>query len=346
MKIKFLGIAAIAAAAALLLSGCAQGEGSALAAKPAATKAASGTWSSDVLNVDFATYNPLSLVIKDQGWIEKTLGPKVKVNWIQSAGSSAANQLLLAGSVDVGSTAGSAALLARSNGSPIKTIDVFSQPDWSAILVPAGSSITSVKDLKGKSVAAAKGTDPYFFLLQSLAKFKVPLDSVKVQNLAHADGKTALESGSVDAWSGLDPLLSASVVNAGSKIIYDNPSFNSYGFLNATESFLAKSPDLAQVVVDAYEKARAFAIKNPAQTEAILAKAAGIDPAIAKNVIEKRTNLNISPVPGAKEAAVLKVIGPVFVQTGDVANQGLIDTALKSLFVTSYAKKADASAIK
>jgi sulfonate transport system substrate-binding protein len=167
-----------------------------------------------------------------------------------------------------------------------------------------------------------------------------------VQNLAHADGKTALESGSVDAWSGLDPLLSASVVNAGSKIIYDNPSFNSYGFLNATESFLAKSPDLAQVVVDAYEKARAFAIKNPAQTEAILAKAAGIDPAIAKNVIEKRTNLNISPVPGAKEAAVLKVIGPVFVQTGDVANQGLIDTALKSLFVTSYAKKADASAIK
>ncbi|MDQ1577658.1 MAG: sulfonate transport system substrate-binding protein, partial [Microbacteriaceae bacterium] len=77
MKIKFLGIAAIAAAAALLLSGCAQGEGSALAAKPAATKAASGTWSSDVLNIDFATYNPLSLVIKDQGWIEKTLGPKV-----------------------------------------------------------------------------------------------------------------------------------------------------------------------------------------------------------------------------------------------------------------------------
>jgi sulfonate transport system substrate-binding protein len=346
MKIKFLGLAAVAATAALLLSGCAQGEGSALAAKPAATKAASGAWSSDMVNIDFATYNPLSLIIKDQGWIEKTLGPKVKVNWIQSAGSSAANQLLLAGSVDVGSTAGSAALLARSNGSPIKTIDVFSQPDWSAILVPAGSSITSVKDLKGKSIAAAKGTDPYFFLLQSLAKFNVPLDSVKVQNLAHADGKTALESGSVDAWSGLDPLLSASVVNAGTKIIYDNPAFNSYGFLNATESFLTKSPDIAQVVVNAYEKARAFAIKNPAQTEAILAKVAGIDPAIAKNVIEKRTNFDISPVPGAKQAAVLKVIGPVFVQTGNVANQGLIDTALKSLFDTSYAKKADASAIK
>jgi sulfonate transport system substrate-binding protein len=346
MKIKVLAIAAIAATAALLLSGCAQGEGSANAAQPAATKAASGEWSSDVLNIDYATYNPLSLIIKNQGWLEKTLGPKVKVNWIQSAGSSAANQLLLAGSLDVGSTAGSAALLARSNGSPIKAIDVFSQPDWSAILVPAGSSITSVKDLKGKSVAAAKGTDPYFFLLQALAKYKVPLDSVNVQNLAHADGKTALESGKVDAWSGLDPLLSASVVNAGSKIIYDNPAFNSYGFLDATESFLTKSPDIAQVVVNAYEKARAFAIKDPAKTEDILAQAAGISPAIAKNVIEKRTNFDISPVPGAKQTAVLKVIGPVFVQTGDVANQGSIDTALKSLFDTSYAKKANASAIK
>lgn len=344
---KNIGLAAlaVAAVAALALSGCAKGEGSALDAKPTAT-AHSGSWSSDTLNIDYATYNPLSLIIKDQGWLEKAFGGKVKVNWIQSAGSAAANQALLAGSIDVGSTAGSAALLARSNGSPIKAIDLFSQPDWSAILVPKDSAITSVTQLKGKSVAANKGTDPYFFLLQSLAKFKVPVDSVDIQNLAHADGKTALESGSVDAWSGLDPLLSASVVNAGSKVIYDNPSFNSYGFLDATESFLTKSPDLAQVVVDAYEKARAFAIKNPDKTEDILAQVAGIDPSIAKNVIEKRTKLDIDPVPGATQTKVLKVIGPIFVQSGDVASQSLIDDALKSLYDTTYIKKADASAIK
>jgi sulfonate transport system substrate-binding protein len=344
MRKPIIGLAAIAATAALLLGGCVQGEGSALAAKPTQTAAAG--WSSDVLNIDYATYNPLSLIIKDQGWLEKALGTKVKVNWVKSAGSSAANQALLAGAIDVGSTAGSAALLARSNGSPIKTIDIFSQPDWSALLVPAGSSITSVKDLAGKSVAAAKGTDPYFFLLQALAKAGVPLASVKVQNLAHADGKTALESGSVDAWSGLDPLLSTSVVKAGSKIIYDNPAFNSYGFLNATESFLTKSPDLAQLVVNAYEKARAFAIKNPDKDAQVLATVAGIDPAIAASVIKNRTKLNVSPVPGANQLKVLKVIGPIFVKSGDVANQQLIDVALKSLFETSFAKKADPSAVK
>jgi sulfonate transport system substrate-binding protein len=338
---RTLSIAALATAAILAMTGCVAGEGSALDADTTA----SGGWSSNTLNIDFATYNPLSLIIKKQGWIEKTLGKSVKVNWIQSAGSSVANQALLAGAVDVGSTAGSAALLARSNGSPIKAIDVFAQPDWSAILVPKGSKITTVAQLKGKSVAAAKGTDPYFFLLQSLAEAHVPLADVKVQNLIHADGKSALENGSVDAWSGLDPLLSASVTTAGTKIIYDNIDFNSYGFLNATESFLKKSTDIAQVVVNAYEKARAWAIANPADDASILADAAGIAPDVATKVLAERTNLSVSPVPGAKQTAVLKVIGPIFVQTGDVASQAQIDDALSSLYEPKYAEKADPSAV-
>jgi sulfonate transport system substrate-binding protein len=348
MNKKLIGIAAIVAATALLLTGCAQGEGSAVVPKATKTAAAGndGNWSATTLNIDYATYNPLSLIIKDKGWLESTLGDKVKVNWIQSAGSSAANLALRSGAIDVGSTAGSAALLARSNGSPIKAIDVYSQPNWAAILVPKGSSITSVADLKGKTIAAAKGTDPYFFLLQALDKFKVPLDSVKIENLAHADGKAALESGSVDAWSGLDPLLSTSIVTAGTKDIYDNPSFNSYGLLDATETFLNASPDIAQVVVNAYEKARAYAIKDPSGTAAILASVAAINPTIASNVIENRTKLDIDPVPGAAQTKVLKVIGPVFVESGDVANQGLIDTALSSLYETTYAKKADPSAVK
>jgi len=344
---KALSITALAAAAALTLSGCVAGEGSAIGADdaPAAEDAAAEGWSADVLNIDFATYNPLSLIIKDQGWIEETLGEDVTVNWIQSAGSNKANEALRAGAVDVGSTAGSAALLARSNGSPIKTIDVYSQPNWAALVVPAGSDITEVSDLAGKSVAATKGTDPYFFLLQSLAEAGVALADVDVQNLQHADGKAALESGAVDAWSGLDPLLSTSIATAGSEIIYDNIDFNSYGFLNATETFLDASPDLAQVVVNAYEKARAFAIDDPEATSSILAEVAGIDPAIATAVIADRTNLDIDPVPGDDQTAVLEVIGPIFVESGDVATQEAIDTALDTLYTPEFAEEADPSAV-
>jgi sulfonate transport system substrate-binding protein len=342
---RFLSIAAIATAAAIALTGCVQGEGSALAPEPEPVSTLPGSWSSDVLNIDFATYNPLSLIIKDQGWLESTFGDKVTVNWVQSAGSAAANEALKAGSIDVGSTAGSAALLARSNGSPIKTIDVYSQPNWAAILVGPNSTIKSVKDLKGKNIAANAGTDPYFFLVQALDEAGLSLRDVTITQLQHADGKTALEAGTVDAWAGLDPLLSASVVNAGSKIIYDNPDFNSYGFLNATEGFLAKSPDIAQVVVDAYEKAREWAVANPEKAAQILADVAGIDLSIANSVLLDRTNLQVDPTPGKAQTDVLKVIGPIFVTIGSVASQDQIDDALDSLYDTKYIDDVDTSLI-
>ena len=334
-------LAAVATAALLVLTGCVAGEGSNVAPEPEPEATLPGSWSSDVLNIDFATYNPLSLIIKDQGWLEDTFGDKVTVNWIQSAGSAAANDALRAGSIDIGSTAGSAALLARSNGSPIQSIDVYSQPNWAAILVGKDSTIDSVEDLKGKNIGANAGTDPYFFLLQALEEAGIGLDEVTITQLAHADGKTALEAGTIDAWAGLDPLLSASVVNAGSKIIYDNPDFNSYGFLNATESFLEKSPDIAQVVVSAYEKARAWAAENPDEAAQILADVAGIDIAIAKSVLLDRTNLAIDPEPGAAQLKVLKVIGPIFVESGAVASQDQIDVALDTLFNTDYVKNAN-----
>jgi sulfonate transport system substrate-binding protein len=96
-------VAAIAAAASLLLSGCVAGEGSAAAPVASSTDAVT---KGGTLNIDFATYNPLSLVIKKEGWLEKALKKQdITVNWVQSAGSNKANEALRSGAVDVGSTA-------------------------------------------------------------------------------------------------------------------------------------------------------------------------------------------------------------------------------------------------
>ncbi|TNC18335.1 aliphatic sulfonate ABC transporter substrate-binding protein [Georgenia sp. 311] len=327
----------LVAAGGLVLSGCVAGEGSAVARDDDA----GDTWSADTLTVDFATYNPLSLVVREQGWLEETLGPDVTVEWVQSAGSNKANELLRSGAADIASTAGSAALLARANGSPIHTIALFDQPEWSAIVVPEGSDVTSVTDLAGRSVAATRGTDPYFFLLQSLEEHGVDLADVEVQNLQHADGRVALENGAVDAWAGLDPIMADTELNAGSRLVYRNVDFNTYGFLNARADFLAESPDLAQVVVDAYERARGWVADNPEETVAILAEVAGIEPDVAEKVVLERTNLGIDAVPGEAQRAVLEVVGPIFVETGDVRSQEQIDEALDTLIVDTYARRAD-----
>lgn len=323
-----------AAASALLLSGCVAGENQ--PAEPAAA-AEGASVEGQTLNIDFATYNPLSLIVKDQGWLE---AEGVEVNWVQSAGSNKANEALRAGAIDVGSTAGSAALLARSNGSPIKVIDIYSQPEWAAVVAGPGSDIDDVEDLAGRTVAATKGTDPYFFLLQSLEEAGLSADDVTVENLQHADGWAALQNGSVDAWAGLDPIM-AGAEEAGATLIYRNVDFNSYGFLNATESFIEEKPEVAQLVVDAYERAREWAEENPEETAEILAEVAGLDLAVATKVIEERANLDIDNVPGDAQVAVLEKIGPVFVELGDVASQEQVDEALETLIHDEFATAAD-----
>ncbi len=344
IRTRFSVAAFAAGVAALLLSGCAAGEN-------AAPAAGSATGSSDTiteggeLNIDFATYNPLSLIIKEKGWLEDALAEQdVTVNWVQSAGSNKANEALRADAIDVGSTAGSAALLARSNGSPIQVIDLYSQPEWSALVVGPDSSITEVEELKGKKIAATKGTDPYFFLLQALEEAGLSQTDVTIENLQHADGWAALQNGSVDAWAGLDPIM-AGAEQSGATLIYRNVDFNSYGFLNATEKFLAEKPDLAQAVVNAYEHARAWAAENPDETAQILADVAGLDPEVANLVITERSNLDVDPIPGSAQRDVLEIIGPIFVASGDVASQDQVDEALDSLINDTFVKNADADAI-
>jgi sulfonate transport system substrate-binding protein len=334
-------LVASAAAAALLLSGCVAGEGQSAGAQPdeAEASGASVSLEGQTLNIDFATYNPLSLIIKDQGWLEDA---GLTVNWVQSAGSNKANEALRAGAIDVGSTAGSAALLARSNGSPIQVIDIYSQPEWAALVAPDGSAITSVEDLKGKQVAATKGTDPYFFLLQSLEAEGLSPDDIVLQNLQHADGWAALQNGSVDAWAGLDPIM-AGAEEQGATLFYRNVDFNSYGFLNATETFLAEKPEVAQAVVDAYETARAWAAENPEETAEILAEVAGLEIGVATKVITERSNLDVDPVPGDAQVEVLEKIGPIFVELGDVATQQQVDDALETLINDEFVTKADAN---
>ena len=148
-----------------------------------------------------------------------------------------------------------------------------------------------------------------------------------------------------DFWAGLDPIMAAAEQN-GAQLIYRNLGFNTYGVLAANESFLKESPEQAQAVVNAYEKARAWAAANPDETAQILADVAGMDLAVAKTVVLERSNLDVDPAPGEAQRSVLEKIGPTLVETGDVTNQSQIDTALDTLLDDSFVTKADPDAVK
>ncbi|ABK67554.1 aliphatic sulfonate ABC transporter substrate-binding protein [Mycobacterium avium] len=296
----------------------------------------SGTTTTKDLHLDYAYYNPLSLVIRDQQLLEKK---GYHVTWVLSQGSNKANEGLRSKALDFGSTGGSPALLARANGTPIKTVDVYARGEWTALVVAKNSPINAVADLKGKKVAVTKGTDPYFFLLQSLATAGLSPADIEIVNLQHADGKTALERGDVDAWSGLDPFMAETIQQQGSRIIYRNPDFNSGGVLNAREDFITAHPDSVQLVVDTYEEARKWAKTHPAELAALLASQAKVSQSVAQEELG-RTALDIDPVPGDWLRAVLTRIEPLAVADGDIKSDDAGRNALNTLIEPKYARQA------
>ena len=121
------------------------------------------------IRIDWATYNPVSMVLKQDGLLEKEFEKDgIAIRWVQTLGSNKALEFLNAGSIDFGSTAGSAALLGRINGNPIKSIYVYSRPEWTALVTRKDTAINKIEDLRGKRVAVTRGTDPHIFLVRAL----------------------------------------------------------------------------------------------------------------------------------------------------------------------------------
>lgn len=288
------------------------------------------------LRLDWAYYSPPSLILKRFGWLEEDLKQDgVAVRWLQSQGSNKALEFLNSNSTDFGSTAGLAALLSKANGNPIKNVYIYSQPEWTALVVNKDSPINSVADLKGKKVAATKGTDPYLFLLRSLQLQGLKRSDIEHVHLQHADGKSSLLSGQVDAWAGLDPLMASSELGSGARLIYRNVNFNTYGFLNVREEFAKQYPEYVKRVIAAYEKARQWITEHPKETAQIVSEEAKLDLPVAELQLQRNNFSN--PVPGADHIKALTDAAPILIEESLVKPGVDLEATVKDLIDPSYA---------
>jgi sulfonate transport system substrate-binding protein len=273
------------------------------------------------IRIDWATYNPVSMLLKEKGYLERELAKDgIAVRWVQTVSSSNALQFLNAGSIDFGSSAGSAALVAKINGNPIKSVYVYSKPEWTALVTTKDSKITKVADLKGKKVAMVRGTDPHIFAVRALlAAGLTERDITPVLVQQHADGGTALMRGDVDAWAGLDPMMAQHEILDGARLFYRNPDANTWGILNVREEFLKDHPDLVRRVISAYEEARKYSLANYDELKKIFIGVTKLRDDVVDKQLKERTGLTYNKVGPAQHESILEagialqkagVIGP------------------------------------
>jgi sulfonate transport system substrate-binding protein len=259
------------------------------------------------IRVDWATYNPVSMLLKEKGFLEKEFQKDgITVRWVQTVSSSNALQFLNASSIDFGSTAGSAALVARINGNPIKSVYVYSRPEWTALVTGKDSKITKVEDLKGKKVAMVRGTDPHIFLVRALlAHGLTDKDITPVLVQQHADGGTALLRGDVDAWAGLDPMMAQQEIQEGAKLFYRKPEANTWGILNVREQFLKDYPDAVRRVLAVYEEARKYSLANYDDLKKTFIGVTKLPEAVVDKQLKERTELTHSRIGAAQRDSIL-----------------------------------------
>jgi sulfonate transport system substrate-binding protein len=249
------------------------------------------------IRIDWATYNPVSMVLKQQGLLEKEFEKDgIGVRWVQTLGSNKALEFLNAGSIDFGSTAGSAALLGRINGNPIKSIYVFSRPEWTALVTRKDSPINKIEDLKGKRVAVTRGTDPHIFLVRALLSVGLTEKDISEVLLQHPDGKTALIRGDVDAWAGLDPMMAQAQVEDGARLFYRNKDANTWGILNASEDFLKAYPDLTKRVLAVYEQARKYCLDHYDDEKSVFMNVTRLPGDVVDIQLKERTELTFNKI--------------------------------------------------
>ena len=309
----------------------------ALLAAPRLTRAATPA----VIAIDWATYNPVSIVLKQQGLLEQEfVADKIGVRWVQSLGSNKALEFLNAGSIDFGSSAGAAALIGKVNGNPIRSIYVYSKPEWTALVTMKDSPIHTVADLKGQRIAVTLGTDPHIFLVRALATAGLTSKDVKLVLLQHPDGRTALERGDVAAWAGLDPMMAAAEIESGARLFYRNADANTYGVLNVREAFAAEHPELVRRVLATYERARRWSVEHPSDLKALMVAAMQLPDAVVARQLE-RNDLSSGAI-GETQARTIIEAGRALQQAGVLAGDVDVAAVTGRMIDPSFARAAGA----
>ena len=233
--------------------------------------AAGGAQAQDVVrlgNLKFAHYGAVSYI--------KEIAPKcgIKVEERIFAKGLDVMQAIIAGELDVGTTASEAAISGRAGGAPIYVVAGFAKGGARLVARP-DSGIKAVKDLKGKKVGVTRGGIQEVLLMAELQKVGLssapnPGKDVQLVFLAYADLNQALLGKNIDAMMQSEPQSSQAINKGyGVEVIkpYDTPIGEPVRTMVMTENFYNNKRPVAEKFMRCFVQATSAFINDRALAE-------------------------------------------------------------------------------
>ena len=235
-------------------------------------------------------------LLKSLGLLDKHL-PGTAVKWVEFPAGPQLLEALAVGSVDVGAVGDSPPVFAQAAGKDIVYIGAEPpKPDSSAVLVKPGSPLKTLADLKGKRVAAQKGSSAHFLLVQAVKKGGLQWSDIQPVYLPPADARAAFEKGAVDAWAIWDPYYAAAEVDGNVRVLATSRGLTgNNSFYLASRAFAARE-DVVRKLFAALTETDAYVQSHRKEAAQRFAEFAGLGLATVHRVLERRQPSPVGPL--------------------------------------------------
>jgi NitT/TauT family transport system substrate-binding protein len=213
-------------------------------------------------------------VAEEEGIFEQ-VGVDVELKWFDDYLASLT--ALSAGELDGNSQTLNDTLVGISGGSDQVVVLVNDNSSGNDAII-VDQSISSIEDLRGRTVAAEPGVVDHFLLLQGLDSAGMTEDDIQFSGLPTADAAAAFASGQVDAAGVFAPFTLEALKRPGSKVLFDSADYPGTipDFLVLDRKIVEERPDDVQKLVDAWYATLTWIAANPEAANAIMAEQAGV----------------------------------------------------------------------
>ncbi len=225
----------------------------------------------------------LLLLVKLRGTLERELAG-VDIEWKEFPAGPQLLEALHAGAIDFGVTGAPPPVFAQAAGRDFLLVAAEpGLPHSEALIVPVSSPAKTVRDLRGKRIALAKGSSSHYLLLGALASQGLKLQDVQPVHLGPADARAAFEAGAVDAWVVWDPYLTIAQAARPLRVLADFGSLAPavaapWSFYEARRDFVQADPGLVKQLVAAIAREGAWATANPEAVARTVSPLLGLPP--------------------------------------------------------------------
>ncbi|MFE9744471.1 ABC transporter substrate-binding protein [Saccharothrix saharensis] len=202
-----------------------------------------------------------------------------------------------AGAIDVGGVGNTPPIFAAAANAKIAAVySAKGNVESDALLVPADSALRAVPDLKGRSIAVAKGSSAHGQVLLTLAAAGLTTKDVTLNFLQPSDAYSAFTQKRVDAWAIWDPYTAQAQQEAGARVLTDGRGkSNGYTFQVAGRAAL-DSPGKSAAVKEFVKRigqAQRWADTHREEWARVWAAETGLKLEVARAAVERGGDLPV-----------------------------------------------------